>query len=229
MAIRRNIRYSAVRNKTSIKTWKNKLEKVPCFILGNSPALEDENLEILHPFFSIGINRSFYKFDTTILFWQDIELWYTERKNIIKTNSVKVCRDKADPQNRFFHFKLEPGNFELTENPGSLKGTGATGPLAVQFAYLLGCDPIIILGMDCKKRGQNTDFYGRNRHHKSHTLSNCYEGLKWIKKTMEEKGTTVINCSKDNDIFEYHPLKKVVDQIDQKHILNRAHWVSRLS
>lgn len=229
MAIKRNIRYSSAKSSTSVKGWKDKLENVPCFIIGNSPALEDENLDILHPFFTIGINRSFYKLDTTILFWQDIELWYTERKSIIKTNSIKVCRDISDPQNRFFHFRLEPGKFELPEHPGLLRGTGATGPIAVQFAYIMGCDPIILLGMDCKKRGQNTDFYGRNRHHKPHTLTNCSEGLNWIKQTFEEKGKTIINCSKDSDVFEYRPLQKVIDQIDKKHVLNRAHWVSRLA
>lgn len=229
MAIKRKIRYSAVRNKTSVKGWKDKLEGIPCFILGNSPALEDEDLELLHPFFTIGINRAFYKLDTTILLWQDIELWYTERKRLMKMNSLKVCRDSSDPQNRFFHFKLQPGNFGLPEHPGTLKGTGTTGPLAAQFAYALGCDPIILLGMDCKKRGQNTDFYGRNRHHKPHTLSNCKGGLKWIKKTFDDLDRTVINCSKDNELFDYQPLQQVVEQIDSKHSLNRAHWVSRLA
>ena len=229
MTIRRKIRYSNISNKKSVREWKNKLKDIPCFILGNSPALEDENIDILHPFFTIGINRSFYKLDTTILIWQDIELWYTERKRIMKTNSLKVCRDVSDPQNRFFHFKLNTGNFLLPEHPGILNGSGATGPLAVQFAYALGCDPIILLGMDCKKRGQNTDFYGRNRHHKNHTLSNCKNGIKWIQETFEEISKKIINCSKDNDVFDYQPLNQVVDQIDTKYKLNRTHWVSCLS
>ena len=229
MSIKRKIRYSAVRDKTSIKSWKGKMEGVPCFILGNSPALEDEETDLLHPFFTIGINRSFYKFDTTILFWQDVELWYGERKNIVKTNSIKVCRDVSDPQNRFFHYKLNRGDFKLPENPSSLSGTGATGPLAVQFAYSLGCNPIYILGMDCNKKGQNTNFYGRNRNHKSHTLVNCKKGLQWIQETFEDMNTDIINCSNENNFFPYTPLKQIIDQMDSKNKFNRAHWVSRLA
>lgn len=229
MGIKRKIRYSAVKSKTSVKGWKDRLDGVPCFILGNSPALEDENLELLHPYFTLGINRAFYKFDPTVLLWQDIELWYSERKKLIKTNCIKVSRDSADPQNRFFQYRLEPGAFGLPNDPGSLKGTGTTGPLAVQFAYALGCDPIIIIGMDCEKRGQNTDFYGRNRHYKPHTLPNCRLGLKWVKDTFDKLDRTIINCSRDNDFFDYTPLDQVISGIDKKHCLNRTHWVSRLA
>lgn len=230
MAIKRKIRYSAVKNKTSIKSWHNKLEGVPAFILGNSSALEDEDIDLLNPYFTIGINRSFYKMDTTILFWQDIELWYTERKRIMKTNALKVCRNSSDPQNRFFHYKLQPGSFELPTHPGHLFGSGTTGPLAVQLAYALGCNPIIMLGMDGKKRGQNTDFYGRNRHHKSHTLHNCKGGLEWIKNTFENmENREIINCSKDNDVFDYTPLNKVVESLGSSYCYNRAYWVSKLA
>lgn len=230
MGIKRRIRYSAVKNKTSTKGWRDRLQQVPCFILGNSPALVDEDIELLDPFFSIGINRAFYKVDSTLLFWQDIELWYTERKRLMKTNALKVCRDASDPQNRFFHYKLTGGEFKLPDHPGELYGSGATGPLAIQFAYALGCNPIIIIGMDCEKRGMNTDFYGRNRHHKPHTMENCRKGLKWVKSTFDSLDVDLVNCSAENKFMPYVPLKEIIAMLDKdKYAQNRAHWVSRLS
>ena len=106
MGIRRHLRYSEVRTRNSIKGWGDQLKDVPAFVLGNSPALNDEDLSTLEPFVTIGLNRAFYKIDPTILLWQDIELWFTERKKILRLNAIKVCRDTADPQNRFFHYRL---------------------------------------------------------------------------------------------------------------------------
>jgi len=227
MGIKRHIRYSSVRNRNSVKEWAGKLSGVPAFILGNSPSLNDENLSLLDPYFTIGINRAFYKTDPTVLFWQDIELWFTEKKKILKLNSVKVCRDMSDPQSRFFHYRIKPGNFKVPKTPNILHGFGTTGPLAVQFAYALGCDPIILLGMDCHKRGTSTDFYGRNRHHKPHTLKNCSKGLKWIRDNITDR--TVISCSQDSDIFEYQSLEKVIQDIGPSFAQNRGYWAGRLS
>ena len=226
MGIKRHIRYSSVRNRNSVKDWAGKLSGEPAFILGNSPALNDEDLSLLDPYFTIGINRAFYKVDPTVLFWQDIELWFTEKKKILKLNAIKVCRDIADPQSRFFHYRIKPGKFMIPEVPNVLHGFGTTGPLAVQFAYALGCNPIVLLGMDCRTRGNSTDFYGRNRHHKPHTMKNCSKGLKWVKSIDDRE---IISCSADSEIFEYQSLEKVVQRIGTAHAQNRGYWAGRLS
>lgn len=199
---------------------------IPAFIIGNGPSLNDINTDLLLPFFTIGINRAFYKIDPTILMWQDVELWYSERKRILRLSAIKVCRDIADPQNRFFHFKLQSGFFKMPENPQILCGRGATGPLAVQMAYCLGCDPIILIGCDCKHRGGLTDFYGRNRQHKNHTMKNCLQGLVWMKENIQNR--KIISCS-DNDVFEKTDFKTVIDSLDPaKYKKPRNSWISYL-
>lgn len=216
-----------MRTRNSVKEWAGKMNDMPAFILGNSPSLNDENVSLLEPYFTIGINRAFYKIDPTVLFWQDIELWFTEKKKILKLNSIKVSRDIADPMSRFFHYKIKPGAFKIPENPSILHGFGTTGPLAFQFAHALGCNPIVLLGMDCKVRGNSTDFYGKNRHHKPHTLSNCEKGLKWIKNNVTDR--EIINCSKDNEIFDYQSLESVIQRLGPANAQNRGYWAGRLS
>ncbi len=222
--IRRHVRFSSVKQRGTTKNWTNKLEGSPCFIIGNAPSLNDEDISPLADYFTIGINRAFIKIDPTILMWQDIELWYTERKNITKLSSIKVCRDVADPQNRFHHFRLEHGDFKIPNNLNVLHGTGATGPLAVQYAYILGCNPIVLVGMDCKYRDKQTNFYGKNRYHRPHTLINCNKGLKWIKKTISDR--TIINCSDNNIWKERQELSDVLKNIDKKWKKNRSYYSS---
>jgi len=194
------------------KKWGMSLKDVPCFIIGNGPSLEKQlspnNRSILENLFTIGINRSFYKMDTTILLWQDMSLWYSERKQIAKQKSIKFCRDHADPQKKFFHFKLSGKEPKLVNNPDKLYGRGTSGVLAFELAYSLGCDPIILLGMDCQYNDGKTDFYGKNPMHNEKTLPNCVKGLEWVKNC--NSGRKIINCSRNNVFDSENKLDKIL-------------------
>ncbi len=199
--IYKRLRHLAVSPRSTMKLWLNSMCNWPCFLIGNAPSLEDQPVHKLNNYFTIGVNRSFYAIDTTILIWQDIELWVTERKKLPKLKAVKYCRDVADPENIAYHFHLATGGYKIPRDFSLLHGRGSSGPLAFQVACLLGCDPIIFLGYDCKYRGDKTDFWGKNRFHKPHTLSNCLRGMNWVKKINErETHKTLINCS-DNNVF----------------------------
>mgnify|MGYP005840436001 CR=1 FL=1 len=223
--IKRHIRYATAHQKGQIKKWRNRMTDVPAFLLGNGPSLNDYDISPLESYFTIGINRSFLKLSSNILMWQDKEFWFSEKKNIIKDRSIKVCRDTSDPLRRYFHFKLINGSFSLPQHPGVLYGTGSTGPLAVQLAHALGCNPIVLLGFDCKKRNGVTDFYGNNGHHKQHTMKNCFAGLQWIQKEITDR--EIISCS-DNDVFERKPLPEVIKSIDTKWQKNKSYYAEML-
>ena len=227
MAIKKHIKFSQVRHRNSTKSWHKKLENVPAFLIGNGPSLNDVDVSLLYPYFTIGINRAFLKIDPTILMWQDLELWYNHRKQMLQTSSIKICRNVSDPQNRFFHFKLHGGSYKIPKQPNALFGMGSTGPLAAQLAYTLGCSPLVLLGYDCMPRGEDTDFYGKNRHHKSHTMRNCNKGLVWLRDELSEH-VKIINCG-DNDVFqERRDLEDVMSELGPEHKKSRSHWVSKL-
>jgi len=188
---------------TRVANWGNKLKGIPCFIIGNAPSLNKAPINTLENYFTIGINRSFFKIDTTILFWQDLALWLQEKKAIKKLKALKFCRSAATTKKRedFYHWQLIGRKYKLTTNPANMYGRGSSGALAFQLAYALGCDPIVLVGMDCRKDKKTgiTDFYGNNAMHRSNTLPNCVNALKWIKDCGH--GRTLINCSK-NKVFE---------------------------
>lgn len=181
-------------NNNLLNTWKNRLKDIPCFVVGNSPSLNKINVNLIKDMFTIGINRAFFKFNPTIIFWQDIELWHSEKHKLKSSKSIRVCSEKGDPMKRFHHFDLIGSKFKISENPSKLHGRGSTGALAVQFAYAIGCKPIYLIGMDCTIEKNMTDFFGNNLTWKPHTVSLCKSGLDWIEKSFPKD--EVINVSK---------------------------------
>ena len=191
------------------------MKGIPCFLIGNGPSLEDVPLHLVKDYFSIGVNRVYLrgKFDPTILFWQDVELWRTEKKFIRKMKAIKYARSVADPENLAYHFKLRAGPFLVPSSATILYGLGASGPLSFELALCLGCNPIVLLGFDCKYKNGKTDFYGKNKDHKAHTLTRCRMGLKWTKVWQEKGRVSIINCS-DNDVYtDPVSLEKALDII----------------
>jgi len=201
-----------------IRNWQGALQGFPAFLVGNGPSLDSvEDIHLLDGYFSIGINRPFRKdgFDPTILLWQDIELWKQEKKTLRKLKALKFCRNVCDPEQMAMHFKLRGGPFLLPKNPSVLYGSGATGPLAFQIAYTMGCDPIVLLGFDCKYKGKKTNFYGVNKDHKPHTLDKCMHGLRWIKGWHDREKVTTINCSAVNVYKEQKTLPEALDIVQK--------------
>lgn len=185
-----------------VSNWAGKLKGIPCFIIGNAPSLNKVPIKTLENYFTIGINRSFFKIDTTILFWQDLALWLQEKSRIKKLKALKYCRTASTTKRRddFYNFQLVGRKYKLTSNPAYMYGRGSSGALAFQLAWALGCDPIMLVGMDCRKdkKTSETDFYGNNPMHRSNTLPNCVDALHWIRDC--KHGRKLINCSK-NKIF----------------------------
>ena len=211
LMIRKRLRHRSVKHAVSVKDWTNTLLDVPCYLVGNGPSLEDLAVHKLDDYFTIGINRTFLAIDPTILLWQDIELWYTERRKVPRLKAIKYCRDIADPSGLFYNFALMGGGYKLPKHGKVLFGRGSSGPLAFQLAYVLGCNPIVLLGMDCCYRNDKTNFYGKNPHHKPHTLPSCAIGLKWIKGA--EHNRTVIDCSCNNIFKEKRNFNNVVEEL----------------
>lgn len=231
--MRRNTTRSGVarRNRKAryaIKQWVDRLIDTPAFIIGNAPSINDFNLAPLEDYFTIGINRAFYLIDPTILMWQDVSLWTSEYHKLHNTQALKVARDIADPRRIYYNFSLKGGNFkfDVPKKTHIMYGRGTTGPLAVQLAFALGCRPIILLGMDCKRdeKTGHGDFYGENKHWLPHTLDNCDKGLKAIS---ESCPVEIISCG-NSKYWPRQELKDVLKNIDPKHKRNRSSYVRQI-
>jgi hypothetical protein len=206
----------------SPKGWNGKLKNIPCFIIGNAPSLLKVDLSLLNNYFTIGINRVFYppaNYDPTILIWQDLALWSKEKKKVLQTKAIKYCRETSETQGGFYTFSLKGRESKLSNSTSTLYGRGSSGAIAYQFAHALGCNPIILVGMDCRngkdKNGKEiSDFYGNNPMHRGHTLPACVKGLKFIKDNCN--GKKIINCSKNKVFKERYSIEEAVGMLDDK-------------
>lgn len=209
-----------------LRGWKNSLKNIPCFIIGNSPYLDDYPIFKLNDYFTIGINRAFLRIDPTILMWQDIDIYLENKEKFKELKSIFYVRNVANPANLGYNFILQEGMYKIPDNPSTLIGRGTTGPLAFQLAYTLGCNPIILLGCNCKYKENKTNFYGNNKKHNSFTLENCNIGLRWIKSLKTDR--KIIICSENNtqtleDILvkEFH-LDNLLQEYQQDLILPKG-------
>jgi hypothetical protein len=188
-------------NKHKITLWKNSLINEPCFIIGNGPSLKDKNISFLNDYFTIGINRAFLLIDPTVLIWQDLTVWAQEKEKIKQLKAIKYCRRTSGGYTEdFYNFKLvlsKPSR--IPEDANILFGKGSTSSIAYQLAFIFGCNPIFLLGMDCKNIDGYTDFYGVNKCHSKNTLPQCLRSLSFIKRSARDR--QVISFSQ-NEIFE---------------------------
>lgn len=210
MIKKQRIRSKRAQPVDTIKNWTDKLRNIPCFLIGAAPSLNDIDLDPLKDYFTIAINRAFYRLDPSILIWQDRDLYNTEKKKINKLECIKYCSCASIYPPDYYFFRVSSPNYKIPQDPTLLHGRGATGPLAFQLAYLLGCNPIILVGMDCCYRGQQTNFYGKNYLHNKWTLANCVKGLEWIKKF--ESKRIIINSSKNAVFSHYKTIESILEE-----------------
>lgn len=192
-----------------LSKWTNKLNKEVAFLLGNGPSISEQPLEILNNYFTIGANRIFLLYHPTVLFWQDIELWKRDRKNIMSSSSIKIARNISDPNNIAVQYRLIKGWFDFAMQADKIHGTGNTGVLMTQLAASLGCRALVLLGMDCKYEDGKTDFYGKNKDHKAYTIQMCNNAMKWLHK---KSPVPIYNCS-NIDLWEKRKLQNVIDEL----------------
>ena len=121
---------------------------------------------------------------------------------------------------------MKGGGYKFdTSTTHILYGRGSTGPLGIQLAVAMGCRPIVLLGMDCKRGSKGeSDFYGENKYWTDATLKNCYEGLIFVK---EQCPVEIHNCG-DNGLWPTEKLETVLAQIDDKHARGRQSYVRQI-
>lgn len=199
--VKRSTSHNKENRRYCSKTWKNCLSAVPAFIIGSSPSVELYDLSGLENYLTIGINRSYkgntakpsFPIDPTFLLWQDKSFWNTEKETIKTSQSIKLATVAADPERIAFNFTIKAGlgySFNKIE-PDCLYGRGSSGPLAVEFAYSLGCFPIVLVGLDCVVSENKQDYYGQNKFWTINTIPNCIRGLEFIKK---ECPVQILSC-----------------------------------
>ena len=203
--------------------WKGR----PCFLVGGGPSLVGFDWSRLSGELSIGINRTFEKFDPTILFSMDNRFW----KWVEQGDFGMAARDKF--RNYQYGIKLwvnvvgAPysddiftvtccGDAKWSHSLSDGVGAGGnSGYAALNLAYLLGANPIYLLGYD-----MHGDLNGKQKwFHNGYPInqgSGVY--IQFLNKfnqiavpALKNTGVRVINLNSDSALrcFEFGSLNNV--------------------
>ena len=140
---------------------------LPCYIIGGGPSVLDLDLSLLAGQLTIGINRAYELMDPTIIFGMDARFWTWVEVGQFGPE----MREKFDNYRKGFKVWLAvggirtyPEDFLLVEDRGMdvfsqnlLEGIGNgnnSGYAALNLAYLLGANPISLIGYDMKGDAQ---------------------------------------------------------------------------
>jgi len=238
------ITFQLTDNQKNLTKLKDSLKGKPILIVANGPSLNKTPLDKFQGIYSIGMNKINLIFNKT--------QW---RPNIvITTNSLVVrqhWRSMKDTQiphflswnarwvipiraRRFFNFFLnnKDNNFQK-EVSASVGASGTVTYAALQFAYYLGANPVIIVGLDhnFKYTGLPNDYQKRIGDDVNHFDPNYFkEGQYWgipnleaseigfqqAKKFFEADGRKVFDATIDGKlkVFEKISIEEAVEIIN---------------
>ena len=139
------------------------LDGVTAFILGTGPSLPANRLASLYRYFTIGVNhlwKQAHTFRPTVGFWIDGGV-YDENPEWFDSTQC-VCDQSALPRRDldgrgFIALRGVGGPLPKRPSPKSLYLRPNTGVVAAIWAVSLGCEPVVLLGMDGEDDGRRPD------------------------------------------------------------------------
>lgn len=194
-----------------------------CFILGGSPCLLDEDLELIHDERIIGVNNSYELGDWVDICWFGDERWLEwNREKLSEFKGLKMCcveslaKDLERKEIKALH-RGKPQGIERRSDHVSWNNN--SGFSAINLAVHLGVKTIILLGF-AMKVGKDKEHNWHNHHlikgHDPIPYFKFLDSLPVIKKDAKELGITIINSTMDSDIEERFiprmPLEEVVNE-----------------
>lgn len=156
----------------NLKDIQNKHEGKLGFVIGAGPSLRNVDVEMLSGHVNISVNSSLPKVPFADYFVADdigVKNWsYFKTDLVEKSNAVALLYKKKlknhvshIPTNRIIWFdhkwwydpkneKHNPDGLVMTKDAEApIIGARTTAGSAVHLAYIMGCDPIVLLGCDC--------------------------------------------------------------------------------
>lgn len=210
------------------------LENVRCFIIAGGPSVKNLDFSLLENEFTIGINKSFLKFNTDICYMMDWSLYRyvsypgvkQEQKEIneiwinYKGYKVFLCpREKRRFEkdvyivDRASERKLNK-DFKQGIFPGRNSGLGA-----IMLAILLGSTEIYLLGYDLKISKKETHWHNGYAYQDATSFSKRLDMFKKefevLSKDVEEQNISVVNLNPESTLecFPKDTLDNVLNNV----------------
>ena len=147
-------------SKYKINDWRDSTVNKPCLLLGTGPSsynISDKDIEDFKNKGGIvyGVNYAIQRFDLDVFVFFDYEVVEDLAKEIKEFKGIIWTRKFSDNKHlnwdwaNTFSFTL---GYEFTPHKSKILHQGnSTSFMALQLAYIAGCSPIILSGMDLDK------------------------------------------------------------------------------
>jgi hypothetical protein len=166
-----------------------------CFIIGNGPSLKTMNLELINSEYSFGLNRIYLLFDqvkfkpsylvsinSLVLEQFSEEIAALDIPKFLNWNQRKHYSDR-DENTNFIKLSLGIGDEFRKEITSPISGGGTVTYAAMQIAYWMGFQEVVLIGVDhnfTDKGTPNKTEVRRSEIDKNHFHPNYFpKGSKW--------------------------------------------------
>jgi len=145
-------------SKRVLEEFRNRYRGSRCVIIGNGPSLNQMDLDVLRAEYTFGLNRIYllfpkWGFQTTFLVAINRFVIKQYRKEIHAQNLVKILnwrhRESFPPDEKTVYVCSSPGR-EMDGDilTGYFTGGGTVTNVALEMAYYLGFEEVILIGID---------------------------------------------------------------------------------
>ncbi len=154
----------------------NKHKGIPAIILGSGPSLHKLNFDLIRPYITIAVNSAilkvpesnyYFSCDFGMTVWEswitlrnlacDLILYNVDVGFRYLENLTKEDTFEGISEGRIYYFEMKDSNLKM-DSIELIRGSTST-QVAVHFAHLLGCSPIVLLGCDCQYVDNKYHYY----------------------------------------------------------------------
>lgn len=187
-----------------------------CFIVGGGESLKGFNFSSLDKELSIGINKSFLYYDSSLLFFSDSTFYHmitTDELIAPIWHSLKAPKITVAPQEpgRTYEDTYVARRSKELDIPWSLENGinvwNNSGYGALILAYLLGANPIYLLGFDMKcthATHWHCGYAGQTVEKQNNRMHSFMMPFLFNAEEFKHRGVHVVNLSPDSALTCFH-------------------------
>lgn len=218
-----------------LKSLERKYKGQRCFIIGGGPSINHIHLDMRKAYqdeMTIGVTKAYSILTPNFLVWTDAYFWNTYMGDIAQLKCTKICPTTSvsvpiADQYGITVFQKGPKTAPLIQNEfNGLNIRNNSGVTALRMAYIMGFNPIYLVGIDMNNddtRKGITHFHDDykkdniKRYDKTCTADHYDSFYTYFEQTIREiskRGVSVISCSSTsrlNTILEYRDIQAVLE------------------
>ena len=186
------------------------------YLIGGGPSLSDFNFNLLKDKNTIAINKAFLHVpNADVCYWNDSRFYTWFKKHLDPFKGLKIT-NKFKPEREDIIRLKSTGKTGLELEPTGLRHGNNSGYAAINLAYHLGANRIILLGYDMGTIGHQTHYhngYNSPRPDDAFYKRQMMPQFETLVEPLKEQGVEILNANLNSSLecFPKIDLKMALD------------------